>query len=95
MERCDGQALINTRPALQWSKTYSRSIASRVARCNVDVVGEALQHIRTAKIQRKQPQRPLNTISALPSARWSGHCVGRRLEFFDHTGDAVAERLLA
>jgi hypothetical protein len=35
----------------EWSKTYSRSIASRVARCNVDMVGEALQHIRTAKIQ--------------------------------------------
>ena len=51
MERCDSQALINTRPALQWLKTYSRSVASRVARCNVDMVGEALQHICTAKIQ--------------------------------------------
>ena len=36
--------------------------------------------------QRAQPQRPVNTISSLPSARWSGQCAGMHLGFFDHTG---------
>ena len=36
--------------------------------------------------QRGQQQRPVSTISTLPSAPWSTHCTGRRLGFFDHTG---------